>query len=470
MKILKQIDIKVLIQRVEFWIILFFLIRLIGITNPPLEASHNWRQITGLMVSRNFVEQNSNILYPRINDNYGTEGIVGMEFPLMNYLYFLIAKIFGYTHWYGRLINLLISSIGIFYFHKIIERYFNSKIALLSAICLLASVWFAFSRKMMPDTFCVSLILIAMYFGLKYLDIGKAKNLILYILFSTLAILSKIPAIIYLAIFVVPFLGSKINLKNKIILAFSTFIPLIFTTIWYFIWNPYLSQKYGIWYNSGKNILIGFKDIVANIDIVLKIFYFHSFYSYIFLSIFLIGLFFIFKNKEKKLIYIFISFTLVFIMYMFKSGSFFYQNTYYIIPFVPLMALISGYVLSLINKKLILILLILFAVSESIINQQQDFFVKKSELYKLQLEQIADSISQPNDLVAINSEGNPQQLYLTHRKGWIYANEQLSNSVFIQNISNRKCKFLFVNKTKLNTRINYQIVFENNFYIVYKLN
>jgi len=29
---------------IRFWIFLFFLIRLVGITNAPLETGHNWRQ------------------------------------------------------------------------------------------------------------------------------------------------------------------------------------------------------------------------------------------------------------------------------------------------------------------------------------------------------------------------------------------------------------------------------------------
>ena len=82
-------------NKIEFWIFIFFLIRLIGITNPPLEIGHNWRQVTGLMVSRNYLEVDPNILYPRIDDNNGSTGIIGMEFPSMNYTYFLISKIFG---------------------------------------------------------------------------------------------------------------------------------------------------------------------------------------------------------------------------------------------------------------------------------------------------------------------------------------------------------------------------------------
>ena len=133
-------------SKVEFWIFIFFLIRLIGITNPPLEIGHNWRQVTGLMVARNYLEVDANILLPRIDDHKGKSGIIGMEFPTLNYIYFGVSKIFGHDHWYGRLINLIISSIGLVFFSKIIRRFFSHNVVLVSTIFLLGSIWFSFSR------------------------------------------------------------------------------------------------------------------------------------------------------------------------------------------------------------------------------------------------------------------------------------------------------------------------------------
>lgn len=273
-----------IINRIEFWIILFFIIRMIGITNPPIEIGHSWRQVTGLMVTRNFIEVDANILYPRIDDNQDGTGIIGMEFPILNFLYFLIAKIFGYTHWYGRLINLLISSIGLFYFYKIVNKYFGHRHAFFSTLCLIGSIWFAFSRKMMPDTFCISLMFIGVFYGTEYLEQGKTKNILLYIFFVSLAILSKIPAGIYLSVFFQLLIYVK-NLKRKWIFCITSFIPLTLTYIWYFIWNPYLSAKYGIWYNSGKEISTGFNEVISNLGFVFEKFYFSSFNSYFFFTL-----------------------------------------------------------------------------------------------------------------------------------------------------------------------------------------
>src|SRR4051812_1758490 len=91
-----------LLSDIRFWLIFFFVIRLVGITNAPLEVAHNWRQTFTCMVARNFLENDPNILYPTIDMAGNKTGIVGAEFPLFNYLIYLISGIFGYTHWYGR--------------------------------------------------------------------------------------------------------------------------------------------------------------------------------------------------------------------------------------------------------------------------------------------------------------------------------------------------------------------------------
>lgn len=70
----------------RFWVLLFFILRLYGITNPPLEAAHNWRQTLTCSIARNFYEEDTNILYPRIDIDGEKSGIIASEFPVFNYL------------------------------------------------------------------------------------------------------------------------------------------------------------------------------------------------------------------------------------------------------------------------------------------------------------------------------------------------------------------------------------------------
>jgi hypothetical protein len=444
---------------------------LIGITNPPLEIGHNWRQVTGLMVARNYLEVDANILYPRIDDNNGNTGIIGMEFPSMNYIYFLISKVFGYSHWYGRLINLLISSLGLFFFYKLIcLSGFKERIAFISTIFLATSIWFSFSRKMMPDTYCISIMFIGLYYGLKYLEEKNIYQIFIYIIISSLAILSKIPAGIYFIILIPFLLSNRFKIKQKVILAVSTVPSLVLTYLWYFNWNFMLSGKFGNWYNSGKPIETGFVEIIENMDKVLKRFYFDAFSSYIVFFIFIFGIVIMFIRKERKMIIAFLLPFLVFMLYIFKSGFYFYHQNYYIIPFVPVMALVAGYSLSLIQRRWIFLTILILGVGESIANQQHDFFIKKSEKYKMNIESILDKFSSKNDLILINGNGNPQLIYLSHRKGWTCSDKQLSDTSFINKIVDSNCKYIVINKHS-SIDLNYlttsfKKVFENNDFLI----
>jgi hypothetical protein len=52
------------LSRIEFWIFIFFIIRLFHITYPPVETAHSWRQSDVLMIARNFTEVSGDISLP----------------------------------------------------------------------------------------------------------------------------------------------------------------------------------------------------------------------------------------------------------------------------------------------------------------------------------------------------------------------------------------------------------------------
>ncbi|MBN1597984.1 MAG: hypothetical protein JW894_06795 [Bacteroidales bacterium] len=77
----------------KFWLLIFFIIRLFHITQPPIETQHSWCQTTVLMGARNFYEIEVNILYPRLDFAGEKSGITGMEFPILNYLIYLVSLV-----------------------------------------------------------------------------------------------------------------------------------------------------------------------------------------------------------------------------------------------------------------------------------------------------------------------------------------------------------------------------------------
>jgi len=462
---------KKMLAGVEFWILIFLIIRLIGITNAPLEAGHNWRQATGLMVARNFLETDANILYPRIDENNGQSGIIAMEFPLLNYLHYSISLIWGYTHWYGRLINLIISSLGLLYFYRIISLAgFGERISFAATLFLASSIWFSFSRKMMPDTFSVSLMIIALYYSVIYLKICKLYSLILYTGISSLGLLSKIPALTLLIVLIPLLTNGGYPFQKRLALGIFTIFSLLLTYLWYFVWNKHLAAEFGMWYNIGKPFHEGFKDIITHLPQTFHKFYFDSFYSYIIFALNIAGVFILIIKKEQKMLIFFVAAIGVFLLYIIKSGYFFYHHNYYIIPFVPFMAILAGYALSQIKSAWIFYTLLILGIGEGVANQYHDFFLSDKEMYKLELEGIMDKLSKKTDLIAINGNGNPQLLYLAHRKGWNCSNSQLADTNYTAQLAKLQCDYIIVHLPKQEHRNkNKEIAFENAHFLIYRI-
>ncbi len=466
--------IKSILQNIYFWIILFFLVRLIGITNPPLETAHNWRQTTVTMVARNFYEIDNNIFYPRIDIAGEKTGITGMEFPVLNYLIYLLSQIFGYQHWYGRLINLIISSLGILFFYKLVKKYFTEKLAFASTLILLVSIWFAYSRKIMPDTFSVSFILMGIYFGTNYLDKSicprRMLNLILYMFFIAIGTLSKLPAAYLLIVFSPLLIQKEIPFKRKLIFISVSIASIVPAIIWYFYWVHYLVDSFGFWhFFMGKSFSEGIHEIFGNIPLTLKRFYQDSL-QYVGFAAFVYGLVWAFIRKEKKLLYIFLLSFAAFLVIIFKAGFTFSHHTYYVIPFVPVMALIAGYGVCLFKNKITYIILFVICL-EGVLNQQHDFRISKDALQMLNLENDLNKVSKRNDLILINSGNFPTTMYFAHRKGWIDSNENIANQDFVLSLKSKGLKYIVILKKYQGTNMNlhYSVALDNDDYCIYKL-
>lgn len=464
---------KMKVPRIVWVILLFGLIRLYGITNPPIEVSHAWRQTTVTMVARNYYEVDPNILYPRIDISEDLTGITGMEFPLLNYLIFLVSKVFGYTHWYGRLINLIISSLGCWFFYRLLRKYFNENISFYTTFILVVSLWFCYSRKIMPDTFSMSLIIMGMYYGSNYLE-GKSNKgwqLVGYALLVLMGLLSKLPSGYLLALFVLWLFSKTVPMRRKLVFCLTSLLVVIPVVWWYFYWVPYLVKEYGLWhFFMGKGILQGAKELLENWIDTLAHFYDNAL-KFIGFGVFLIGLVFCFVKKERLILTILgLSFA-AFLLVMMKSGWTFSHHEYYVIPFVPVMALVAGFGVASISKPKLRTVLLLAIALENVLNQHSDFMIREDRKPILQLEEVFDSFSERTDLIAINSGQNPAPMYFTHRKGWVASNEQLSDAAFLADLQQRGCKYVLVLKRAYGTDLQLECptVYDDENYRIYKL-
>jgi len=449
----------------------FAVARLYGITNPPLEVAHNWRQTTVSMVARNFIETDANIFYPRIDIAGDKTGITGMEFPIFNYLIYLLSLIFGYEAWYGRLINLVMSNVGIYFFYKLILKYFKPAIAFNAAFILLVSFWLTYSRKIMPDTFASSLVIISMYYGSNYLDKKQSlANLVLYIFFGLTGILSKLPVAYIWIIYLIWFFNREIKTATKLIFSLSTLLIIAPVYYWYFIWVPFLVEEYGFWhFFMGDPLGKGFSDTITYLPRILNHFY-ETAIRYAAFTFLVVGLVFSIIRKQKLILAIFGLSLFAFTFIVLKSGIIFAHHSYYVLPFIPVMALMAAYGLDQIkNKRIVVVILFIIGV-EGILNQWNDFRIRPNEEALLGLEADFNKISEPEDLIVINSGYHPTPMYFAHRKGWLTSNNNLADSAFMDDLTHRGCKYVLILKKSFGSGIDLkkEIVIDNEDYTIYK--
>lgn len=448
---------KHLLSDIRFWLIISFIVRLAYITQPPLEVAHNWRQTTVCMVARNFAEDDADIRFPRIDIAGEKSGITGMEFPLLNYSMFIISEVFGYASWYGRLINLIITTFGIYFFYLIVRRFFDEKLAFIAAILLHSSLWFMYGRKIMPDTFAASLLIVGLWSGIQFMYYQKRNltktllYLFFYLLFISVGLLSKLPAGALLAPLLLIFFDKKINSKYKIILSITTVLCILPVIWWYFIWSPFLRNTFeNLHFFMGSSISEGFKELISDPLGLLSQFYDVPL-KFSGCAAFLLGLYYLIRKKEKKITFILAFTFLAFIVVMLKGGNTFIRHSYYMVPFVPVMALVAAYGISKFPWYKLIPYIVLIICIENIANQIQDFHIKEVDKPLLELETTMDRFSKPTDLVAVNSVVVPTPMYFAHRKGWVANNQQLADLGYRHDIKMKGCKLVIVLKKTFGT-------------------
>lgn len=455
--------------RVITFIVIALILRLAFTTQPPVEYEHTWRQATGLMYARNFVETDANFFHPRIDDNAGGSGILVLEAPVLYYGMYLLSVPFGYQNWYGRLINLMVSSLGLYFFFLLVRRFFTERIAYYGTLVLTTSLWLIFSRKTMQDTMAVSFMLMALQLNFNYFRDGRWLTLAGYMLLASLGMLAKIPVGMYL-LFPLLYLFSHPTDEKRIFLwGVASLVPVVLTCLWYFGYAPYASEKYGYWHNVGEPFPDGLWSIFQNIDTVAERFFFQSMHSFVFLVLYVFGWIQMIRKKNWNYLILIGSFTLIFGLYMVRSGTYFVQHNYYMVPYVPLMALMIAWVLAHIPKRRLATGLLVIGMLEGIAWQARDFTNSPREEYKMKLTRIVNDYTSKDENIVLINDGNPVGFYFTHRKGWLQSDKNpLPNNKLIS-MSEKGAKILIVNRRERNQNYNLPVLYEDEDYRVYDL-
>jgi hypothetical protein len=357
----------------------------------PATGHHVWRQCNTLAVARNYSEIDMNIFYPRIDKNYGTNGITGPQFTSYDYSLALLYRVFGFSQFTHRWLSLIISFIIIWGLFKLVNQFVqNTIISFWSTFSVLGIPEFYYhSFNAVPDILAMACMIWAWYFYNRMSQIDNASWK--YALFSAgllaLAGMTKL-------MFLIPgfiFLGdiwnrrafpgqiqfkSNLNYWPKWILIAS--ISLIFSYAWY-RWAHYLT--YLNWLNEFVHEIRFFNQLdqvfeafIQNITMDL----FETWVGYPLVFLVFGGCFYAVKNKSlihDKRMLLFAAATLLYYIVMQKQLQ---VHGYYILLFVPFIVLAIAYFLKQFNIS-------------SIESKRNNEVVKASELNSEEVNGIVNS-------------------------------------------------------------------------------
>lgn len=262
-------------------IILALSLRLYKISTP-LADWHSWRQADTSSVTRNYVRNGVNLLYPTFDDlsnvasgKDNPKGLRFVEFPLYNFASVITDKIFvGYNiEVSGRLTSVFASLGTLIFLFLLVRKYIGRREAFFTGLFFAILPYnIYYSRVILPEPFLVFLSTGMLYFTDKFVSIfnifkengkfnlksvlGIISVFILLLLFTVGALLVKpFAAVLFLPLVYLWFKGLKVNVKSVggyILFMVIVIVPFI-------LWRMWMNQyPQGIpassWLLNGDNI------------------------------------------------------------------------------------------------------------------------------------------------------------------------------------------------------------------------
>ncbi len=165
----------------------------------PMVDGHSWRQITNADIARHHAEGSLNLFVPRVSWG-GLNGVVGMEFPLLQYVTGLLWTVTTELHWVARMVSVVFSLAGVIAIYFLGARLFGRPAGRAAAFLMAISPGAVyFGRSFLSDTPMMTLMIVAVLAWDRYFDRPTTKRAALAALATMMAALVKLPAILVFA-------------------------------------------------------------------------------------------------------------------------------------------------------------------------------------------------------------------------------------------------------------------------------
>lgn len=250
-------------------------------------------------------------------------------------------------------------------------------------------------------------------------------------------------------------------------------MPLALVFWWYFSWVPGILSSGGFQLYFPKGLIEGAGELMQYWPEALEKYYFSAMESFVATALVVGGVVLLIQQRMRSALLMLSLLSFVFVLFTFKTGAVFPKHNYYVLPFVPVMAFSGGFALCSIRSKKIQTLVLIVVLTESILNQQHDFRLKSTQLYKLRMEAVADQFSSRKDLFVINGGLSPQPIYFLNRRGWSLDEQQLITPGKIDSLRSLGARYLFIDKNERSGESfgdSLKPVFSDADFVVYSLN
>jgi 4-amino-4-deoxy-L-arabinose transferase-like glycosyltransferase len=439
-------------NRILLILFLALIFRLYHITFP-VSGWHSWRQADTAAIAKNFYENGFNILYPQIDWAGNTPGYVESEFHVYPFIVSLLYALFGQADFWGRFTAVIFSVFTVYGLYLLTRKFIDESTALWAAlIYAVTPLNIYFGRAFMPEPAMLCCSVYAVYFFSEWISRKDTKNFILAALFTSFAILIKLPAL-YLGL---PLLflaynkwGIRFLLNRKLwLMAVIVIIP---PAAWYYHAHQLLlngGASFGIW-EAGK-------DKYANWELVLSFKFYNDVFfksiaerhlTYAGFIAFIYGLFIKRKTGEEKLFDWWLIAVIIYFIIAAKGNQ---VHEYYQLPFALPASVFAAKAFSKFisltrikesfkeARTAAVLSLAVFAVL-CILSFLRLANFMKSEDYNSPLFRLEEYVKRElpaGKLVITISEGSPIHLYRTARKGWAAWPDALTEDYLSDKIKN----------------------------------
>ena len=443
--------------RINFFLIAILLLNFllhIQIISVDIQGMHDWRQTQTMWNIKNFVDQDANILNPRVSHyNHNHDNIYRYEFPIMQWAIAMVQKLLGQHIEIVRIMVFLISIWGALGFFRLLRQLDFEAIPALSGFLfyLFSPVVFYYMINPMPDNLALASVMWYLYSIVRFHKQRTKKYLLFASVFLLLATLAKLPFLMLSIVSIFYFANDYIrklgNWKDPLVNAVVQLAILSPALVWYYYVMPG-------W--KGNGVLTGIfgmdMDIMANLRILR--YHLYTMFPQILLSApvwipFFVGLYWSRKRfAVNKWFWFIVGITFTYLILQWSVIGI--VHDYYFFPFLPwLYLLVTNGIAHLVSKKrmrydlIVILSLIASPIFTYFISMHKwENKWRNKDLYTHR-EALISAVPDDEKCIILNDRSTYIFAYQINKKGYIFDKDYLPAHWVKDLIENRDIKYLY---------------------------